>query len=69
MKYIESQYLSRRALVQIDSGSGLNPATRELSRQDVPFDAEVGDQGSGVRGQVSVFRCQEVKGKKLILPI
>ncbi len=46
----------------MDIESCLNPATRELFGLDVPFDAEV-------RRQVSVFRCQEVKGKKLILLI
>ncbi len=61
MRYIESQYLSRSALVQIDSGSGLNPATRELFGLDVPFDAEVGDQKSEVGGQRSEVRGQKTE--------
>ena len=54
----------------MDIESCLNPATRELFGLDVPFDAEITFHGeTGIRWQVSVFRCQEVKGKKLILPI
>ena len=41
VKYIESQYLSRSVLVQIDSEFCLNPATRELSGLDVPYDTEI----------------------------
>ena len=59
MKYIEYQYLNRSALIQMDSESCFNPATRTLSRCDVPYDAE-----DRARSQESGDRRQENDAEK-----